>query len=464
MAITFARLTEADLPTLHRWLNEPGVVRWWEGDDVSWEAVVREYWTSDEPTEHWMASLDGRPFGWIQCYTAADYPEEAGPWRALGVEDGAAGIDYLIGEPGDRGHALGAAMIRAFVADVVFAGHPGWTQACAAPEAGNVASWRALENAGFRSLGEVAGKDGPGRLMAYDRPRFRYRSPDEDSGRWLGFPFRDGDIVISTRSKSGTTWLQMICGLLVFQTPELPAPLARLSPWLDWLVTPLADVSAELTAQQHRRFLKTHTPLDGIPLDQRATYLVAARHPLDMAVSLYHQGENIDRDRLRALTGAPQPAGPRPPRPPLHDWLVAAIESNASPQDEMDSFPGVMWHLSDAWSRRHQPNVVLVHYDDLLTDLEGEMRRLATGLGIEVVPARWPLLVEAATFDEMRSRAHDLAPDAAGVLKDPVRFFRGGRSGDGTALLSAGELARYRARAAELAPADLVDWLHRGRI
>jgi enamine deaminase RidA (YjgF/YER057c/UK114 family) len=32
----------------------------------------------------------------------------------------------------------------------------------------------------------------------------RYQSDDEDSARWSGFPFRQGDIVISTRSKSGT--------------------------------------------------------------------------------------------------------------------------------------------------------------------------------------------------------------------------------------------------------------------
>jgi hypothetical protein len=31
--------------------------------------------------------------------------------------------------------------------------------------------------------------------------------------------------VISTRSKSGTTWAQMICALLVFQHPVLSAPL-----------------------------------------------------------------------------------------------------------------------------------------------------------------------------------------------------------------------------------------------
>jgi hypothetical protein len=118
----------------------------------------------------------------------------------------------------------------------------------------------------------------------------RYQSEDEDSGRWRGFEFRPGDIVISTRSKSGTTWMQMICALLVLQEPELPVPLAELSPWLDWLPVPREEVYAHLDAQRHRRFIKTHTPLDGLPLDARATYIVVARHPLDAAVSLYHPG------------------------------------------------------------------------------------------------------------------------------------------------------------------------------
>jgi len=159
---------------------------------------------------------------------------------------------------------------------------------------------------------------------------YRYQSPEEDSGRWLGFPFRDGDIVISTRSKTGTTWVQEICALLIFGTPELPAPLGRLSPWLDHLITPRAEVYARLAAQQHRRFIKTHTPLDGIPLDPRATYIVTARHPLDTAVSLYHQGNNLDRAKIRALTGAPEPTGPPRPRKPLHDWLLAYITGDAA--------------------------------------------------------------------------------------------------------------------------------------
>jgi hypothetical protein len=289
----------------------------------------------------------------------------------------------------------------------------------------------------------------------------RYRSADEDSARWRGFPFREGDIVISTRSKSGTTWMQMICALLVFQTPDLPAPLAELSPWLDHEIEPRDTVVDRLQAQRHRRVVKTHTPLDGLPLDPRATFVVVARHPLDLAVSLYHQGGNIDRARLRELTGAPEPAGPAASRPGPHEWLLAWVDRETTPTAQMDSLPGVLHHLADAWSRRHQHNVVLVHYDDLREDLGGQMCRLATVLGFDVPAERWPELVGAASFASMRDRAEVLAPDTLGVLRDRRAFFRDGRSGAGRELLSPQEWDRYVARAAALAPPDLLAWLHR---
>jgi len=305
----------------------------------------------------------------------------------------------------------------------------------------------------------------------------RYTSDDEDSARWDGFEFRPGDIVISTRSKSGTTWMQMICALLIFQTPDLPAPLAKLSPWLDWLITPTDQVFARLEAQRHRRFIKTHTPLDGIPLDRRATYIVVGRHPLDMAVSLYHQGNNINRDRLRELTGQSATKGERPPAPALHDWLISWIEADVEPAEHLDSLPGVCWHMSDAWARRTsppppggslaeigpaeaRPDVLLVHYDDLAADLDGEMRRLAGLLNITVPDALWPSLVRAATFDQMRASAQ--APDPAGVLKDPAAFFRRGYSGAGREVLTQDELERYYERVAKLTAPDMLKWLHGG--
>lgn len=288
----------------------------------------------------------------------------------------------------------------------------------------------------------------------------RYRSEDEDSGRWTGFPFRDGDIVISTRSKSGTTWMQMICALLVFGTGDLPEPLGRLSPWMDWLGTPPDDLFARLASQEHRRFIKTHTPLDGVPLDGRATYIVVGRHPLDMAVSLYHQGANIDRRRLRELTGQPEPVDPPADRPPLHEWLLSWVDWTGNPHEQLDSLPGVVWHAVDAWGRRHQPNILLVHYDDLSADLEGEMRRLAVRLEIAVPEESWAALVEEARFETMRTRAAATAPDPADILKDRSRFFHRGTSGAGREVLSPDELTHYQRRVESMAAPDVLAWLH----
>lgn len=287
----------------------------------------------------------------------------------------------------------------------------------------------------------------------------RYVSPLEDSARWTGFPFRQGDIVISTRTRTGTTWVQMICALLIFQQSRLSAPLGRLSPWLDRVIYPRDELYSRLDAQQHRRFIKTHTPLDGIPLDARATYIVTARHPLDTAVSLYHHGGNLDRARQRQLAGEPEPVESDPEPKPLRDWLLDWIDHDADPRLEMDSLPGIMWHLSDAWARRGEPNVVLIHYDDLSADLDGQMRQLAARLGITVPESLWPGLVRAATFEHMRAGVEQII-GVSSILKNSAAFFRRGKSGGAREILSDQEIAHYHARAAQMAPADMLAWLH----
>ena len=295
--------------------------------------------------------------------------------------------------------------------------------------------------------------------VSYRRGVQRYTSSDEDSARWETFPFRSGDIVVSTRSKSGTTWVQMICALLV-HGPDLPAPLGELSPWLDHAVAPLDRVVGRLEGQPYRRIIKTHTPLDGVPIDPRATYLVVGRHPLDLAVSLYHQGDNIDRERVAELTGVPVR---RATRPVLHEWLVEWMRDETTPQERMDSLVGVVHHAADAWSRAESTdNVTLLHYADLRADLDGEMRRVADVLGVTVAEDRWPALVAAAGFDRMRDRAETVVPNAGGVLKDPARFFRSGGTGEGVATLSDDELAAYQARVATMARPEVVAWLHEG--
>lgn len=283
----------------------------------------------------------------------------------------------------------------------------------------------------------------------------RYGS--EANERWVGFEHRSGDIVISTRSKCGTTWLQMICALLVFEDPDLPAPLAELSPWLDWEVEPLAVVRARLDRQAHRRFIKTHTPLDGLPLRTGVTYLVAGRHPLDVAESLYAHGHNIDRERFEVLTGRRT----SDPEGTFVEWVQAWMRPDLAPEASLDTLPGLVHHLADAWGRRGGIDVVLVHYDDLKVDLAGQMRLLADALGISVAEERWPALVAAAGFASMRERAELLVPDHLGVLERPADFFRAASTERAGTSLPNSVSDECTALVRELAPPEVATWLLR---
>ena len=77
-----------------------------------------------------------------------------------------------------------------------------------------------------------------------------------------------------------------------------------MSPWLDKCIRPLAEVTAALAAQTHRRFIKTHTPLDGLPLHADVTYLVVGRDPRDVAISFEHHAANMDVARFLELRAA----------------------------------------------------------------------------------------------------------------------------------------------------------------
>jgi aryl sulfotransferase len=299
----------------------------------------------------------------------------------------------------------------------------------------------------------------------------RYQGIVFDSSRWEGFELRPGDIVISTPPKCGTTWTQMICALLVLQEPELPCPLDVLSPWIDMVTRPRKEVFADLAAQTRRRFIKTHTPLDGIPNDPTVTYVCVGRDPRDVAMSMDHHIDNMDiaafleaRKRAAAVDGIE--LGPLHPPPPRLDGERARfwqwVDDDTPPTRSGSSLRFTVEHLQTFRDAADDLDVVFLHYDDLKVDLEGQMRLLAAHLGIEVDEDRWPRLVEAATFESMRSRADTTVPGGAREhWIDPAAFFSRGTSGQWRDLLDDADLARYAARVRALASDDLVEWLHR---
>ena len=300
--------------------------------------------------------------------------------------------------------------------------------------------------------------------------RVRYRTGVYDSDRWQQFSARPGDIIISTPAKCGTTWMQMICALLVFRRTTLDRSLDLISPWLDMQIRDIDDVIADLEAQKHRRFLKTHTPLDGLPYDSAVTYICVGRDPRDVGVSWMHHSDNLNlpalftaRDRAVGnddLAEMYRDRVPAPADPLARFWRWVDDSSNG--ELARTGLALTMHHLSTFWAVRDQPNVVLVHYEDLQRDLEGEMRRIARRLDIEIDEQRLPELVAAAGLDAMRDRADEIAPDVSfGILADNRAFFRGGGTGQWRDLLDEAGQHRYAERVQQLGPPDLVEWVHR---
>jgi hypothetical protein len=84
------------------------------------------------------------------------------------------------------------------------------------------------------------------------------------------------------------------------------------------------------------------------------------------------------------------------------------------------------------------------------------MRSIANGLGIVVAEALWPELVGAATFDEMKAPAGEVAPKPATAASTSTEIASStkDRPGNWRQFIGDDELPRYTARVAEWAPAD----------
>lgn len=298
-----------------------------------------------------------------------------------------------------------------------------------------------------------------------------YRSMIQDSSRWNDFAFRPGDIVITTPPKCGTTWMQRICSLLVFQTPVLDRPLTTISPWLDMTTKSSAEVNAILERQQHRRFIKSHTPLDGLPIRDEVDYICVGRDARDAGISWYHHQANTEMDALLAARDAAVGNDDLPELlatdPPLEGETLEArfwswVDHQTPPPETSASLWATLKHMEEALRHKDRPNVHLFHYSELKADLAGEMRRLAALLGIAVADSAWPELVESAGFEAMKRRADEMAPALdAGVWKDNAGFFHDGRGGGWRDFFDEAAQRRYDTRVHELATPETAAWVHR---
>lgn len=279
-----------------------------------------------------------------------------------------------------------------------------------------------------------------------------------DSTIWNDLAFRDDDIIISTYAKAGTTWVQQIIAQLMHGgDPELEV--AEMSPWLDLRVPPKEVKLPFVESQTHRRFLKTHLPVDALVYSPQARYIYIGRDGRDVVWSMHNHHVNANQTWYDALNETPGRVGPPIEPPPadrrtyFRDWL------------ERDGYPfWPFWeNVRSWWAIRDLPNLMLVHYADLKADMPTKMRQMAAFLDIPIDESRWDAIVEYCSFDWMKANATRSVP-LGGAFWDAGAgvFINKGRNGVWRDELTADDIRDYEARAKTELGAECARWLAEG--
>ncbi|MEE9388546.1 MAG: sulfotransferase domain-containing protein [Paracoccaceae bacterium] len=284
-----------------------------------------------------------------------------------------------------------------------------------------------------------------------------YQNHTLDSERWLNFTRRDDDIVVATPYKCGTTWTQAIVLHLIFQDLQ-PRSIDDYSYWVDNNTRPMEKLRARLDAQSHRRVLKCHLPLDGFAWRAQDRILVVARDPRDVFMSMWnHYSKYTDvayasHNNPQTSIGAPLPRCPDDIRNFWHTWINRGWFGW-----ESEGYPwwSNMHHVQTWWDARATENIMLLHYNDMLADLPGQIAGIADHLGIKCAPDMCAAIADKTSFSSMKRDAEQISPDPAGAFEGGAKtFINKGTNGRWKTVLTVDDLADYdRAATRELSPA-----------
>lgn len=296
--------------------------------------------------------------------------------------------------------------------------------------------------------------------------RHLYQNHHMDSTRWQHYVPRGDDIIITTPIKSGTTWMQWIVLNLIFLGQKTPT-VWEVSPWLDQRRRPLEEIMIMLEAQQYRRCLMTHLALDGLPFYPQVKYIVVGRDPRDVFMSLWnHYSSHTDTffaqlNNLPGRVGAPFPRCPQD----LHTfWSMWIRRGWFAWESEGYPYWGNMHHIQSWWNYRHLPNILFVHFTDLLTNLEEEIRRVTHFLEMTVSDAAIATVAQTVTFDTVKQNTDKIFPQAQNIWQGGSQtFFFKGTNGRWRGVLTDAELAMYEETAAKVLTPACRAWLEQGR-
>jgi len=235
----------------------------------------------------------------------------------------------------------------------------------------------------------------------------------------------DDDILVSTYSKSGTTWMQMILYQLTTDGNMDFDHLFDISPWVYY--SALRQVPPAITPQP--RILKSHDSYARFAQGRRGRFIFVVRDGRDVCLSLFHHRRNFKR-------------------------------YDGSFEQHFDDFlNGTEYNWFDhlrPWleNTSHLP-ITYVRFEDLKHNFAATVRNVAEACGIAVADTTIARAQERCSFDYMKRHEARFAPrndhfsgktDVPYLVRNPTEFIRHGKVGEGIAALTEGQLDAYRER------------------
>lgn len=264
--------------------------------------------------------------------------------------------------------------------------------------------------------------------------------------------------MIATHPKCGTTWTEHIVLNLLHHGRDVPL-LYDVAPWIELrckrdMRTPFPDdeLIDWMESLDGRRQIKCHLPLDYIPYHEQVRYIVVGRDTRDAYMSWHSHILNAKKkkpfieieDDLHAF---------------WPHWLTHAAEKHAPLAEEGQPHPLFEFYHS-WWKHRHLPNVLFVHFDDLLGGIDTEIARIADFLDIHGDPEMIDAVARATLFSTMKDRSETEMPNHPYIINE-------GTNGRWKSILNQGDLLMYENAKDEAlklgVPDDCLAWLERGR-
>ena len=213
-------------------------------------------------------------------------------------------------------------------------------------------------------------------------------------------------------------------------------------------------------AQSHRRFMKTHLPVDALVFSPKAKYLYIGRDGRDVLWSLYNHHLNFKKEVIQSIDDVPWRIGPPLGNAPTsvfqyyRDWLS---------EDGYPWWP--YWeHILSWWNIRGLPNVMLLHFADLKADMPAEIRRIAAFLGIAIDESKWETILRHCSFEYMKEHAAQSVPFAGNLWEGGAQsFMHKGSNGRWMDILSSQDIEQYERTAIEQLGEECAKWLSIGR-